>query len=169
MDHELFEKGIKDSKKLTPKRRDTLYAWIQEHAELRSAVGFSSAQIIDRRGIVPATKLAMADAMRKVLPDDCDKWEVKVLLDGGLHAHPIFTNQETIIKGDEKEVLIALASVIAKVSRDREMEKMGEQYPQYDFAKHKGYGTKKHYEAIRKNGFCDEHRRSFLTRVVVDR
>jgi len=167
IEHELFEKGIKDSKKLTPKRRDTLYEWIQENAALRSAVGFSSAEVIDKRGIVPATKLAMADAMRAVLPDDCLKSEVKVLLDGGLKAHPIFTNQETIIKGDEKEVLIALASVMAKVSRDREMEKMDLEYPQYGFAKHKGYGTKAHYAALREHGFCDSHRKSFLTRVTV--
>jgi len=108
----------------------------------------------------------MRDAMRKVLPDNCDKGEIAVLLDGGLKAHPIFTNQETIIKGDEKEILIALASVMAKVARDREMEKLGEKYPHYGFETHKGYGTKKHYAAIRKHGFCPEHRRSFLTRVI---
>lgn len=168
IEHELFDGGIKDSKKLTPKGRDVLYEWVLQNSVLRSAVGFSSAEVIDARGIVPATKLAMRDALRAVLPEDCEKWEVKVLLDGGLKAHPIFTNQETIIKGDEKEVLIALASVMAKVARDREMEKVGTKHPEYNFAKHKGYGTKDHYKAIRQFGLCDSHRRSFLTRVFVD-
>lgn len=164
--HELFSKGIKDSKKLTPKRRDILFSWIQENEDLQEGVAFVDAAEIDSNGIVPATAKAMRQAIESVLPKDCAKDNILVLLDGGLRAPEIFKNQETIIKGDEKEVLIALASVMAKVSRDREMEKIGEQYPKYGFEGHKGYGTKAHYAAIREYGMCTAHRKSFLTRLV---
>ena len=87
-----------------------------------------------------------------------------MLLDGGLRAPDTFTNQATIIKGDEKEPLIALASVVAKVTRDRKMRTLSLQYPEYGFDGHKGYGTKEHYKAIRTFGLCDSHRQSFLTR-----
>ncbi|PCH91675.1 ribonuclease HII [Candidatus Kaiserbacteria bacterium] len=163
--HEYFENGIRDSKKLTPKRRDVLFDWIQEQDNLHYGVGFCSSQMIDTEGIVPATTSALAEALRQAVPTDCSESEVLVLLDGGLKAPKEFVNQKTIIKGDENEVVIALASVMAKVSRDREMEKFSEQYPQYGFAGHKGYGTKAHYEAIKEHGMCDIHRRSFLTRL----
>lgn len=168
IEHELFANGIKDSKKLTPKRRDTLFDWIQQHTHLRKGFGFVSAEDIDKKGIVPATKVAMQDAIEQVLPQDCSVDEVMVLLDGGLYAPEVFKNQQTIIKGDEKEVLIALASVMAKVSRDREMEVLGEEYPEYGFAVHKGYGTKGHLDAIRKHGLSKAHRKSFLTRIITE-
>jgi len=87
------------------------------------------------------------------------------LLDGGLHAPKEYTNQETIIKGDEKEMIISMASVAAKVVRDREMVEMAQKYPEYGLEKHKGYGTKAHYENIRKNGISPIHRVTFLTRL----
>lgn len=166
IDHELFSKGIKDSKKLTPKKRDILFAWIQENNDLKEGIGFVSASEIDSKGIVSATAAAMQAAIDVVMPEDCAVNEILVLLDGGLRAPEVFKNQQTIIKGDEKEVLIALASIMAKVSRDREMKKIGEQYPKYGFGEHKGYGTKAHYEAIQEYGICSVHRKSFLTRVV---
>ena len=85
-----------------------------------------------------------------------------VLLDGGLRAPKRFMYQKTIIRGDEKEYAIALASIMAKVTRDRKMVKLSKKYPLYGFNSHKGYGTKKHYEKIKKCGLCELHRRSFL-------
>ncbi|QSH39425.1 ribonuclease HII [Candidatus Kaiserbacteria bacterium] len=166
IEHELFAKGIKDSKKLTPKRRNVLFDWIHQNDNLRQGVGLIGSDVIDAQGIVPATRLAMESAIEQVLPGGCSMDDITVLLDGGLYAPEVFKNQETIVKGDEKEVVIALASVMAKVSRDREMERLGLKYPEYGFEGHKGYGTKAHYAAIRENGMCKEHRRSFLTRFL---
>lgn len=165
LEHELFAHGIKDSKKLTEKRRNVLFDWIQQNAEITEGVGFADARYIDEHGIVPATQKAMGVAIENVLPKGCKKEEIRVLLDGGLRAPDAFTNQETIIKGDEKELSIALASVMAKVSRDREMVEVSEQFPQYGFEGHKGYGTKAHYDAIYEHGMCTVHRKSFLTRL----
>ncbi|MEK7117997.1 MAG: ribonuclease HII, partial [Patescibacteria group bacterium] len=92
-----------------------------------------------------------------VLPSAC-----AVLLDGGLKAPMKYPNQKTIIHGDTKETAIAMASVVAKVLRDRHMIRLHKKYPQYDFATHKGYGTKAHYRALKKYGLSIEHRKSFL-------
>tara|TARA_B100000745_G_scaffold194599_1_gene128039 strand:- start:5409 stop:6023 length:615 start_codon:yes stop_codon:yes gene_type:complete len=168
IEHELFAKGIRDSKKLTAKQRDILFNWIHENSNLRHGVGLIGPDIIDTKGIVFATRLAMENAIEQVLPGGCSMDDVTILLDGGLYAPEIYKNQETIIKGDEKEVLIALASVMAKVSRDRDMERLGLEYPEYGFEGHKGYGTKAHYAALRENGMCQAHRRSFLTRFFIN-
>jgi len=93
----------------------------------------------------------------KINPKKC-----KVLLDGGLKAPEEYIDQKTIIKGDEKKMIIALASIYAKVMRDRKMVKFGKEYPEYGFEIHKGYGTKKHYEAIGKYGLSNIHRRSYI-------
>ena len=90
----------------------------------------------------------------------------RVLLDGGLKAPVEFKNQKTIIKGDEREMVIALASICAKVLRDRKMNLLGKKHPKYGFEVHKGYGTKKHYQAIRKYGLLPVHRRSFLRKIL---
>ncbi|MBI3634379.1 MAG: hypothetical protein HY228_02050 [Candidatus Yonathbacteria bacterium] len=89
-----------------------------------------------------------------------------VLLDGGLRAPARYKNQKTIIKGDEKELVIALASIVAKVARDARMVKLGKKFPQYGFEKHKGYGTRAHYKAIKKHGITKHHRKSFLKNVI---
>lgn len=86
----------------------------------------------------------------------------RVLLDGGLRAPVHYTNQQTIIKGDEKELVIALASIVAKVTRDKRMVALAKKFPAYGFEKHKGYGTRAHYEAIKKHGITPHHRKSFL-------
>ncbi|MBI5400711.1 MAG: hypothetical protein HZB12_01160 [Candidatus Yonathbacteria bacterium] len=89
-----------------------------------------------------------------------------VLLDGGLRAPAHYSNQKTIIKGDEKELSIALASIVAKVARDKKMIALAKKFPAYGFEKHKGYGTRAHYEAIKKHGATKHHRKSFLKNVV---
>ena len=89
--------------------------------------------------------------------------KAKVLLDGGLKAPINYLNQKTIIKGDEKEMVIALASICAKVLRDRKMNTLANKHPKYGFDGHKGYGTRKHYLAINKYGMLATHRRSFLS------
>jgi len=147
-------KGIKDSKKLSEKRREEIYKEIQDLVQYK--VMSISAKEIDEKGISFCIKKALAKSISIFPPD------TQVLLDGGLKAPPEFKNQKTIIKGDEKEVCIALASIIAKVTRDRYMCKMAKKYPEYGFDEHKGYGTSKHYESIQKSGLSLLHRKSFI-------
>jgi len=155
--------GIKDSKKLRPDEREQ---WFLQICEARTeglvdfAVSFSGQSIIDKKGIVYAIRTALNRAITKlpVKPEFS-----AVLLDGGLVAPPQFLRQKTIIKGDEKEPLIAAASIVAKVVRDRKMVCLGREYPRYGFERHKGYGTRAHREAIQKHGTCPIHRESFLS------
>ncbi|MAZ67542.1 ribonuclease HII [bacterium] len=165
IEHEYFAKGIRDSKKLTVGKRENLFSWIRKNDELRHVVSMVGPRVVDREGIAAATATAISRALRRVIPGECGKEEVLVLLDGGLRAPAAFINQATIIRGDEKEPLIALASVVAKVSRDHKMRTLSFQHPEYGFDGHKGYGTREHYKAIRRFGLCDSHRKSFLTRI----
>lgn len=158
--HEFFKNGVRDSKKLAGQKREALLTWIRRHNQLRHVVTMVGPRVVDRDGISSATKTAITRALRRLVPDDAT--EVLVLLDGGLRAPTLYTNQATIIKGDEKEPLIALASVVAKVTRDAKMRTLSYQYPQYGFEGHKGYGTREHYKAIKLHGLCDSHRRSFV-------
>ena len=114
---------------------------------------------VDKIGIVSALNLCVKKCLEKLilLPED-----THIILDGSLYAPKIYKNQETIIRGDEKESLIAAASIVAKVSRDWYMSNLPEKYKVYGFEKHKGYGTKSHYAAIKEYGVSDIHRRSFL-------
>lgn len=150
---------LKDSKKLSEKKREEWFEKIKGNKKIRYAVCFISAKQIDKIGISKTTKNAIKRTLLrlKVKPK-----KSKILLDGTLKAPKEFKNQKTIIKGDEKEPVISLASIAAKVSRDRYMVKLSEKYPEYSFEKHKGYGTKLHYEMLEKYGFCNIHRRSFL-------
>jgi ribonuclease HII len=114
--------------------------------------------VIDKRGIVYAIKFGMNKCLEKLGAKVGDK----IFLDGSLRAPVEFTNQETIIKGDEKVAVISLASICAKVTRDKYMKNLGEKYPEYKFEVHKGYGTKAHYDVINKYGLTEVHRQSFL-------
>jgi ribonuclease HII len=115
--------------------------------------------MIDRIGIAPCIRIALARVIDRL---NVSPRKVRVYLDGGLKAPKHYINQETVIKGDEKIPAISLASIVAKVTRDRYMFRMASRYPGYGFEKHVGYGTKAHYGAIRKIGLTPLHRRYFL-------
>lgn len=157
---------IKESKQLSPKAREEWSLRIRNAAgsDLRIAVSFVSATMIDQKGIVPAIRAALAASLKKlaVHPDEC-----RILLDGGLYAPAEYTQQQTIIRGDASETVIAMASVVAKVERDQLMTTLHKKLPQYGFDAHKGYGTKKHIESVMKHGPSREHRLTFLTRILV--
>lgn len=155
-------KGFKDSKKLSTKGRGKWLLKIEEargEGWLLYSVAFVSSSVIDKKGLAHAIRIAIEKALSAI---DHDVALVKVLLDGSLRAPSKYVNQETIIKGDEKELSIALASIVAKVARDKHMVSLSKKFPLYGFEKHKGYGTHAHYEAIKKNGITKHHRKSFL-------
>lgn len=159
---ELVIPGLNDSKKLTPKKRDLLYDQITAQAEAW-AVAWVEPEEIDATDILSARMNAMQRAIDKLqLPLDL------ALLDGNRDhgkAGAVTTPHAMIVKGDSLSAPIAAASILAKVSRDRYMEEMAVEYPQYAFEKHKGYPTKLHYELLRQYGPCPIHRRSFLKKL----
>jgi ribonuclease HII len=146
--------GLNDSKVLTPLQRDKLYDKIRERA-LCCAVGMASVQEIDELNIFHATMLAMKRAVEglRLKP-------VKVLVDGN-RLPKLDVLSEAIVDGDAKVRSISAASIIAKVTRDRMLVELHDQFPQYGFAAHKGYGTPEHLEALRVHGPCVHHRRHF--------
>lgn len=155
--------GANDSKKLSPKKREEVRHLV-EQLSLEGLISYSiqssSAQFIDTHGIVPAIRDALSRALSAL---SLDPSTARVQLDGSLQAPPEYIHQETIIRGDATHLSIMLASIMAKTERDREMVLLGERHPEYGFEVHKGYGTKRHYEAIKKNGLCALHRTTFIT------
>lgn len=147
--------GLNDSKKLSEKKREELFDIITEKA-IAYSVASSSEKEIDDINILQATFLAMRRAFDglSVKPD-------MALIDGN-KAPGLDASEQTLVKGDAKSMSIAAASVLAKVSRDRYMLEMAKLYPDYEFERHKGYGTKLHYEKIAEYGISDIHRRTFL-------
>lgn len=158
---ELVIPGLNDSKKLTDKKRRELYDIITAEA-VSFGVAFASEQEIDEINILQATFLAMQRAMEKL-----DPAPELALIDGN-RAKDFGLPVRTIVGGDGLSASIAAASILAKVTRDRLMEEYDAQYPQYGFAVHKGYGTKRHYEALREFGPCPIHRQSFLKKFYAD-
>ncbi len=155
-------RGVKESKQLTEEKRGYWFGVVQQAQQSQLVdfrVTFQSQKIIDTKGLSRAIKTALKTSLAN-LRIPCT--EAHVLLDGGLKAPTEYIYQKTIIKGDEKEMVIALASICAKVLRDRKMNILAKKYPFYGFEKHKGYGTKKHYEAIKSYGLLEVHRRSFV-------
>jgi ribonuclease HII len=150
---DFYDERINDSKKLTEKKRELLYDVIMENA-ISVGVGISSENVIDEINILNATKRAMLEAVNNlsVKPEHLLIDAVKLNTD---------IPQTSIIKGDAKSESIAAASIIAKVTRDRMMIELDKIHPEYDFKHNKGYGTKKHIEAIRKYGIIKEHRKTF--------
>lgn len=151
--------GVNDSKKLSEKKREALFEVIKEKA-VAYCVAFASVEEIEEYNILNATFIAMNRAIEGL--------SIKAdyaLIDGNRVPKNITIPCETVIKGDAKSMSIAAASILAKVSRDRLLLEYDEKYPQYNFAKHKGYGTKEHIEAIKKYGPCEIHRASFLTKI----
>ena len=151
--------GLNDSKKLTEKRREALFPVIQERAAAW-AVAWVDAQEIDRTDILSARIRAIQGAIDQLNPP-ADFALIDGNRDRGRSA-AIVTPHRCIVKGDSLSASIAAASVLAKVSRDRWMVRAAQEYPEYQFQKHKGYGTKLHYEMLRTYGPCPIHRRSFL-------
>lgn len=150
---DFYDERINDSKKLTEKKRELLYDVIMENA-ISVGIGMSSSSVIDEINILNATKKAMIEAINNlsVKPQHLLIDAVKLDID---------IPQTSIIKGDAKSESIAAASIIAKVTRDRMMVELDKKYPMYDFKHNKGYGTKKHIEALYQYGPIEEHRKSF--------
>lgn len=147
--------GLNDSKKLSEKKREALFDIIKEKA-ISWSVASVDEKVIDKINILQATYLAMKNAVEGLdVPADY------ALIDGN-RMPPIEINGETIVKGDAKSMSVAAASILAKVSRDRFMLELDKEYPQYQFAKHKGYGTKLHYEMLTEHGISPCHRITFL-------
>lgn len=154
--------GLNDSKKLSEKKREALFPVITEKA-VAYGIGFASEQEIDEINILSATFLAMRRAVEalNISPD-------LLLIDGNQKPKIGIGEEVTVVKGDMKSVSIAAASVLAKVSRDRYMLEKAREYPQYAFEKHKGYGTKLHYEKIAEFGVSPIHRKTFLKKILGD-
>lgn len=146
---------VKDSKKLTPQVRERLYDLITRHA-LTYATGAVAAQEIDRTGILPATKAAMTTAVSQLAPAPG-----YLLIDGRIRLRNLPTRQQAVIRGDDLSLSIAAASILAKVTRDRYMIALDPQYPPYGFARHKGYSTRQHLEALARYGPSPVHRHTF--------
>lgn len=150
--------GVNDSKKLSEKKRESLFDVIREQA-LSYSIAYATVDEIEEINILNATMLAMRRAI-----DGLDIKADYAMIDGN-KIPPIDIDAECIVKGDAKSMSIACASILAKVSRDRLLYKYAEEYPMYGFDKHKGYGTKVHREAILKYGPCPYHRKSFLKKL----
>ena len=148
--------GLTDSKKLSEKKREEYYKYIIENC-IAYGIGRCTPEEIDKYNILEATKIAMKRAIDEV------KKQIKleyVLIDGNM-KFDLDLPYKSIVKGDSKSISIAAASVIAKVTRDHEMYELDKKYPQYGYAGHKGYPTKKHLEAIKKYGLIDGYRKSY--------
>ena len=162
---------LRDSKKLSSLQREKWFKWIKKN-KILYAVASVSPKIIDKINITNAANLAATKAFKKLIAKlkNCKIERLKVFLDGGLYLNlkPKTQNlkPKTIVRGDEKIKVIMLASIIAKVTRDKRMKKLHKKYSRYGFDCHKGYGTKKHLKAIKKNGVCKIHRRSFLKKIL---
>ena len=147
--------GLNDSKQLTDKKRRELYPVIMEQA-ISYGIAFVDETVIDRENILNATFRAMKSAIGQLYPKpDLALIDGNLVSDFGVEAVPV-------VKGDARAAAIAAASILAKVARDQYMEAIDAVYPQYGFAVHKGYGTKRHYAAITEHGMCPIHRRTFL-------
>jgi len=150
---DLFIEGVRDSKQITPKKRETLFEELINHPQIHYGVGIVDSETIDQINILQATIQAMKEAVTQLQP------AADFLLVDGLEL-PNFPCLK-IIKGDQRSHSIAAASIIAKVTRDRMMEEFDQRWPQYGFKTHKGYGTAKHRQAIEEYGPCPIHRMTF--------
>lgn len=146
--------GLDDSKKLSPARREMFFPIIMEKA-LGFGIAVVAHDVIDEINILQASRLAMKNAVEKLLPA-----ADLLLIDGNQRIESVI-QQWTIVKGDSLSLSIAAASVLAKVTRDRLMDEYDAQYPQYEFKRHKGYGTRLHRDLIRAHGPCPIHRKTF--------
>ncbi len=155
---------LRDSKKLSEKKRNEWFEKIENWRKkgfLNYSYQTMNAAEIDKLGISVAIKKCVENGLGELETDSC----AKILLDGSLIAPPKFKNQTTIIRGDEKEPIISLASIVAKVTRDNYMKTLAEKFPNFGLEIHKGYGTLSHRQAIKKYGLSDVHRKSFCKNI----
>lgn len=153
--------ALKDSKKLTKSQRDIWYKHIllcKEEGFCDFAVAMSSSDYIDKHGIKKAAQKAVDTCFKKLSLHE----KARILLDAGLRPPEKYENYVSMVKGDEREAVIALASIMAKVTRDQYMEKMAKKYPEYAFERNMGYGTARHYRALEAHGESPIHRKTFL-------
>jgi ribonuclease HII len=155
--------GIDDSKKLSEKKREQFFDEIKDKA-LAYGIGEASCEVIDEINILEATKLAMKRAI-----DEADKMleskgrdRIQIVIFDAVKINDLKKEQMSVIKGDQTYFSVAAASILAKVTRDNLMKEYDKVYPEYGFASNKGYGTKAHYEGIKKAGITEIHRKSFL-------
>ena len=156
---DLAIEGLNDSKKISEKKRDALFPIIKEKA-IAYSIAFASVSEIEEHNILNATFIAMNRAIEG-LSTKADF----ALIDGNRVPKGITIDCETVVKGDAKSASVAAASFLAKVTRDKLLLEYDEKYPEYNFAKHKGYGTKEHIDLIKKYGPCEIHRPSFLKNI----
>lgn len=166
----IFENKLRDSKKLSEKKREEIYKKfleLKKDHKINFSVSHISNKVIDKKGITEALKEGIKKCLKNLTPNPSPSFrrgeeeKIHIRLDGLLKAPEKFKNQKTIVGGDAKDVFIACASIVAKVSRDKLMCRLAKKYPAYGFEIHKGYGTKIHIESIEKFGFSDLHRISF--------
>ncbi len=163
-----FFKSIQDSKKLTESERELWFDLATEahkKGELDFAVSLVSEKVIDRKGISYAIRLGIKRTLLALGVSE----DSQVFLDGGIKAPERFIHQTTVVRGDEKIPVISLASIVAKVTRDRKMVKLSKKFPEFSFHIHKGYGTYMHRQAIKKYGSTELHRKTFLKHLTKSR
>lgn len=164
--HLLRNLGITDSKKISPQKREVVMEKLKELKNKGYAnwyLASNTNEYIDKHGLTKSLQSAIDEILKKVEKNlETNPTHMDIYLDGSLHADKRYFRQHTIIGGDDKELHIGAASIIAKIHRDKFMEDMDLFYPEYGFYNHKGYGTKEHYMALKKHGPCKIHRRSFL-------
>ena len=174
---------LRDSKKLSKKQREEWFEYLKvakTEGKCSFAVSFVSSENIDKFGIAKCIQKALDKSLLDVTKQDLENYSrftlkrsyathnflnlasFNIFLDGGLHAPKEYINQQTIIKGDELHPVISCASIMAKVTRDRLMTNFVKEYPGYGFEKHSGYGTRAHYDAIKKHGQTPIHRKTFI-------
>ena len=168
-----LELPLRDSKRLSSRQREIWFDYIKAHPKIFYAKASVFQKTIDRINISKAANLAASRALQKLIARrKLPIAKCKIFLDGGLYLPKFllstfyFLNSKTIIRGDEKIPAIMLASIVAKVSRDRLMTRLHKKYPRYGFSQHKGYGTKKHIRAIKKYGPSKVHRLTFLKKIL---
>ncbi len=179
--------SVRDSKKLTKIQREKWYKYLNElkkEGKCNFHVSYVSPENIDKFGINKCIQKALDSSLGKITSQNIQNLRalpslrglrhdsdfehfasLQIFLDGGLKAPKEYINQETVIKGDELHPVISFASIVAKVSRDKIMTKYSKEFPDYGFENHSGYGTRAHYEAIKKHGLTPLHRKSFLKKV----
>jgi ribonuclease HII len=163
-----FFKGIKDSKQLSAEERELWYSLALEakkRGELDFSVALVSERVIDTHGIAYAVRLGIRRCLKRLEVSE----ESQIFLDGALKAPEAFKHQLTVIRGDEKIPVVSLASIVAKVTRDRKMVRLARQFPQFSFEVNKGYGTRVHLSALEKYGLTAIHRRSFLKNLTFNK